>query len=149
MSDLRANTAVRFGDASTLNSKAFTFVMDPQPHVAANQDYEAHNEHRSSIKRSQGCDETAMPGIKRYKSLASPSDGDKDNEAGCHTPYPAPKSEPGSSSDDDDVGGCDFETCMRATFKEHAELLVASIKRKVRDECVVTLNTAWKEVVSH
>lgn len=149
MSNLRSNTAVRFGDAATLDSKAFTFVMEPQSHVATSQDSEAHNELRSSNKRHPGFDETTMPNLKRYKSFASPSDQDTDHEAGCPTPYPAPKSEPGSASDDSDVEVCDSESFMRATAKEYVELLVASIKRKVKDECEVALDTAWKEVVNY
>lgn len=149
MPKLQPDTTLRFGDATALDSKAFTFVMEPHPHTAAIQDSTRRSELRGSVKRQHAFDELESPESKRCRPFVSPSNRDRDQESGCHTPYPAPKSESGPRSDKSDAGGCDFECYVHTTVKEHLENLIASIKRKVKDECEVALDTAWKEVVQY
>ena len=149
MSGLQPSTKLTFGDANTLGSKAFTFAMAPHPHTAADQDSASKRGHRGSADRYHTFEEITTPDSKRHKPLFPPSNRDTHEGPGTHTPYPALKSERGSRSDDSDEEGFDLKCYVHTTVKEHLEPLIASIKRRVKDECEIALDTAWKEVVSY
>lgn len=149
MPEPQPSTTLRFGNANTPDSKAITFTMEPHSRTAVNQDSMFEREHRGSVKKHQAAEAAATPDSKRYKPRVSPSDEDTDGGAGCHTPYPALQSEPGSRSDDSGVEGFDFDCYVHATVNEHLERLIAGIKRRVKGECEIALDSAWKAVVSY